>query len=114
MTSAGVGGGTILLEATGLLGLIVFVYLFGFSLEHSPIVDEVFHLLAARSWATDGTLAVADGEYTRAAGYTVAIGVLFSIFGEDLVLARAISVLTGALWVVAVFVWVKMINSPSA
>ena len=68
MSSARVGGGTIYLEAMGLLALIVFVYLFGFTLEHSPVVDEMFHLLAARSWATDGTLAIADGEYTRAAG----------------------------------------------
>jgi len=107
MTSAKFVEVTARFEVLGLLTLVVVVHLFGFSMDFPPVVDEVFHLLAARTWAHDGTLGIADGQYTRAWGYTTAIGVLFWTFGENLALARAVSILAGALWVAAVFVWVR-------
>lgn len=107
MNSAKAGGAAFWIEVSAFLVLILVVQLFGFSLRHSPLIDEVFHLLSARSWATDGTLAIADGQYTRAAGFTIVLGILFSLFGEDLVLARSISVLAGALWAAALFAWLQ-------
>lgn len=76
-------------------------------LEHPPSWDEMYHLLAARSWAEEGSFAVGNGEYPRGALYTMALGGLFWLFGEDVILARAFSVAAGSLLVAAVFLWAR-------
>lgn len=66
--------------------------------------DELYHLLAARSWNADGSLAILDGEYTRGAWYTRAVAVTMSLFGgEDLFTARLLSLLIGAFTPVLAF-----------
>jgi hypothetical protein len=76
-------------------------------LEHHPIHDELQHLLAARSWAEDGSFSTADGEYTRGGLYTILIGVVYKYFGDSIAAARWSSVIVGSLWVVAVFWWAR-------
>ncbi|HEU4588626.1 MAG TPA: hypothetical protein VFS11_08260 [Gemmatimonadales bacterium] len=74
-------------------------------LDRPPQFDELYHVIAARSWATDGTLALGGGSYTRAAGFTILIGVLFKLFGTSLVVARLPSIIAGSVWVAAVHRW---------
>jgi 4-amino-4-deoxy-L-arabinose transferase-like glycosyltransferase len=74
-------------------------------LDRPPQFDELYHVIAARSWATDGTLTLGGGTYTRAAGFTILIGILFKLFGTSLVVARLPSILAGAVWVAAVHRW---------
>jgi hypothetical protein len=51
------------LMAIGLLAVVIR----SFHTEQAPLYDEMYHVLAARSWATDGSLAINGGVYTRAA-----------------------------------------------
>lgn len=73
--------------------------------DRPPQFDELYHVLAARSWAHDGTLTVGSGAYTRAAGFTVLIGLFFKLLGDSLVAARLPSIIAGTLWVAAVHRW---------
>jgi hypothetical protein len=69
-------------------------------------VDELYHLLAGRSWAEEGTLRMLDGEYLRGRGFTMLVGSVFELFGRsDLFIARLPSIVAGALLVSALFCW---------
>lgn len=69
-------------------------------------VDELYHLLAGRSWAEEGTLRMLDGEYLRGRGFTMLVGAMFDLFGRsDLFIARLPSIFAGALLVSAMFWW---------
>ena len=69
-------------------------------------VDELYHLLAGRSWAEEGTLRMLDGEYLRGRGFTMLVGSMFELFGRsDLFIARLPSIVAGALLVSAMFWW---------
>lgn len=78
--------------------------------DHPPRTDELFHILAGRSWAEHGTFAMADGEYLRARLYTAATGVMFKLFGYGLAEGRALSAIGGALQVMALGLWVRAIS----
>jgi hypothetical protein len=70
-------------------------------------VDEYYHLLAGQSWADDGSLAILDGAYPRARGYTALTGLTFLMFGEaDMFVARLPALFAGALLVPIMFWWV--------
>jgi hypothetical protein len=78
-------------------------------------VDELNHVLAARSLLADGTLQLEGGEvYTRGWAFTYLVAGLFRIFGESLVAARVPAVLGGAALVVAVFLWVRSLAGRGA
>lgn len=77
-------------------------------------VDEYFHLIAGRSWAQDGTLALGDGVYLRARGYTLLLGWLFREFGDSLILARLPSAVAGGLLVAAVSYWTSRVAGRTA
>ena len=85
-------------------------------LDHTPQVDELNHVLAARSLLTDGTLSIDGGApYTRASLFTYLVAGLFALFGESLVVARLPSVVAGTALVVLTFVWVRRVaGGPSA
>jgi predicted membrane-bound mannosyltransferase len=71
-------------------------------------VDELYHLLAGRSWAEEGTFRMLDGEYLRSRGFTALVGYTFELFGRsDLYIARLPSVLAGALLASAIFIWLS-------
>ena len=74
-------------------------------IDRPPQFDELYHVLAARSWAHDGTLTVGGGSYTRAAGFTILIGVFFKVLGDGLLVARLPSIIAGTVWVGAVHRW---------
>lgn len=94
-----------LLAGCGLFLLAVLLRLPG--LWTPPEFDELYHLLAARSWAESGELRIAEGLYTRAATFTIAVGSLFRLFGESLAVARIPTLLSGALAVVLLYVWLR-------
>lgn len=72
--------------------------------------DELYHLLAARSWNDTGTLAILDGEYTRGAYYTKAVAATMDMLGSDnLSTARLFSLLIGVLTPVVVFFGVNRV-----
>jgi hypothetical protein len=96
----------------GVFGVSLFLRILAFDpiLQH----DEYYHLLAARSWASDSTLRVADGIYSRTLTYTKSIGVLFAVFGESVFLAKLLSAVFGSISVVLLFAWVAHVKSPTA
>ncbi|WP_188772755.1 ArnT family glycosyltransferase [Novosphingobium endophyticum] len=68
--------------------------------------DEIFHILAATSWAEDGSFRFGDGSYSRAWVYTILAGASFEAFGQtNVFLARLPAVIAGALMVPVLFVW---------
>lgn len=78
--------------------------------------DELYHLLAARSWNADGSFAILDGEYTRGAFYTRAVGATMALLGsEDLFTARLLSLVIGALTPVLAFLAInRLVSLPVA
>lgn len=88
----------------GLLALVALVMRLAY-LNHAPQFDELYHVLAARSWAENGTLALADGVYERTRFFTQLIGVLFRFLPDTLAVARIPAVLAGTAWVVLVAYW---------
>lgn len=86
-------------------------------LGFAPAYDEVFHILAARSWLENGTFCIADclREYGRGAPFTYLVTGSFALFGESLVTARIPSVVVGTLLVFGVFFWMRReVSSPAA
>jgi hypothetical protein len=81
------------------------------NLEHDPITDELYHILAAQSWMEDGSFRIEEGEYTRSYLFTVLLGWVYSIFGDELTVARMISVVAGSLWVAVLFSWLRWTES---
>lgn len=98
---------SLLWQAVLLFLLALAVRLLGAS--SNPVhVDELYHLLAGRSWAEEGTFRMLDGEYLRGRGFTALTGYAFELFGRaDLFVARLPSIFGGALLVAAIFVWLS-------
>jgi hypothetical protein len=71
--------------------------------------DELYTLLAARGWLSDGIPRIAEGVYSRAELYTIFVAEWLRLFGDNLVVARLPSVLCGGLLVVAVFLWTNAV-----
>ena len=87
--------------------ILVFVFAFSLrfaNLNHEPVPDELYHLLAAKSWVETGTFAVADGEYTRASVFTRLVGMVYAATGGDIDSIRILCILIGTVLVVTVFV----------
>lgn len=99
------------IEILTIFFIAIFVRLI--NLEHDPITDELYHILAAQSWIEDGSLRIGEGEYTRSYLFTILLGLVYSIFGDDLTVARMISVVAGSLWVTIVFSWLRWTESRS-
>ena len=98
------------LVAIGLLAVVVR----SFHTEQAPLYDEMYHVLAARSWATDGSLAINGGVYTRAAYFTIMTGWMFERFGVSLTVARILPILAGSLLVLSVFLWTRIVAGRTA
>ena len=74
--------------------------------------DEIYHLLAGRSWADHGTLAMGDGLYTRARLYSMATGWFFQLFGPTPAVGRSLAAVAGVLLVVATALWARRRAEP--
>ncbi|HEX3159924.1 MAG TPA: glycosyltransferase family 39 protein [Gemmatimonadaceae bacterium] len=84
-------------------------------LDHPPHVDELYHVMAAHSLITDGTLRINGGEpYTRATLVTYITAGMFRLFGESLVVARVIPLLAGVALVVVLFAWLRHVAGRTA
>jgi hypothetical protein len=83
--------------------------------DRQPLIfDSYYHLLAGRSFATDGTLAVGEGSYSRAAWLSKIVGVLFRVFGEHVIVARMAMGAVTAVWATVLFAWVLRVANPAA
>lgn len=99
--------------AIGLFAIGLLPRLIGLG-DHPPRTDELFHIIAGRSWAANGTLAMGDGVYDRASLYSVATGVMFKIFGVGIFQGRLLGALAGALQVMALGLWVRSVADARA
>lgn len=83
-------------------------------LDHTPVYDEFYHILAAQSWIEHHTFAISEGVYTRAATFTVLVAEFFRLFGESLIVARLPALIAGTLLVPLVFLWTRSVAGPCA
>jgi hypothetical protein len=88
--------------------------LYSINLDQPPRTDELYHVLGARGYLEYGEPRIADGVYGRARYFTAAIALLFSAFGESLVVGRLLSVVCGSLLVSVLFVWVRGVAGQAA
>ncbi len=73
----------------------------------APMMDELYHFFAAKSWLAEGELAIADGVYTRASGYTKLIAFAFGLFGEHIEVQRMIGVIAAVATSLLLFFWAR-------
>lgn len=95
-----------------LFGVAIAVRLVG--IDRFPSTDELYTVLAARGWVAEGAPQIADGVYGRAELFTIAVGSLFKLFGDSIVVARILSIVAGSLLVAGVFVWTRSVAGPLA
>ena len=76
-------------------------------ISHLPIDDELFNVIAAHSWAEEGSFKMLDGVYQRAYLFSMSVGYLFRLFGENLVIARIPALVAGIMWILLVFIWAR-------
>lgn len=72
-----------------------------------PNSDEIYHLLAASSYADDGTFRIGTGAYPRAKLYTQALGVSFRTFGESILSAQLVGLISFAALVGIFFLFMR-------
>lgn len=77
-------------------------------------MDDLYNYIAARSWAQDGTLAMAEGLYTRTRYYSVATAWLLEAFGPSLAVARMLAAIGGAIMVALTALWVRNTSNAAA
>ncbi|HEX2525888.1 MAG TPA: glycosyltransferase family 39 protein [Geminicoccus sp.] len=93
-----------------LLPFLLFVgaaALYAINLNKAPDFDELYHILAARGYLQTGDFVIAEGVYRRGGPFTWTIAQLFGMFGEDRWVARLPSLISVALMVPLLFVWVR-------
>jgi Dolichyl-phosphate-mannose-protein mannosyltransferase len=88
--------------------------LYSINLDKPPRFDELYHVLGARGYLEYGEPRIAEGVYERARYFTAVIALLFSAFGESLVVGRLPAVVCGSLVVSLLFVWVRTVAGHSA
>ena len=79
------------------------------NLDRLPVTDELYTLLAAQGWLHYGAPRIGDGIYYRAQAYTLLLAGWLAAFGDNIVSARALSLLFGSCLVVAVFLWTRQV-----
>ena len=68
--------------------------LFSIRLGIEPEFDELYHLLAARSYLETGQLAIAEGIYDRGAAFTILVSSMLKAFGDRVEIARLPSLIS--------------------
>lgn len=97
-------GGFVFLAA--LLGRVGHLYA-------DPSYDELYHILAAQSWLSDGSLRLYQGSYDRTPIFTALTGWMFWLAGEpNLAMARVPTVGFGSLGAAAAALWSRRIAGP--
>ncbi|MFQ5467844.1 MAG: hypothetical protein ACE5DS_06875 [Kiloniellaceae bacterium] len=110
MTGAGERNTSLWLDVAAFLFVAALIQLVVGSYNHLAGVDEIYHRLAARSWLSDGTLAVGNGAYARAAGYTILLALVQSVLGDSLAVARGLSTVFGLMWAATLFLWLRTVG----
>lgn len=105
-------------SSTFAITLSLFIFALAFRLfgigDAPPRMDDLYNFIAARSWVQDGTLAMADGVYTRTRYYSVATGWLLDAFGPSLAVARTLAAVGGAIMVALAALWVRSVGNAAA
>jgi hypothetical protein len=101
-------------DAVLLWSFALAVQLLYLSWNYPAFWDELYHLLAARSWLADGTFRIAEGTYDRSPIITVATGVVTGLLGDGLFAGRLFPAFVGSLWVLAVFIWTRAVAGRAA
>lgn len=96
-----------------LLAVALLVRMIGLS-DAPPRTDDLYNFIAARSWVENGTLAMADGFYTRARYYSIVTAWFMEFFGPTLGVARSVAAIGGALLVPILALWVRKVSDPVA
>jgi hypothetical protein len=99
--------------AAVLFAAALLLRLFGIG-DAPPRTDDLYNFIAARSWADNGTLAMADGFYTRTKYFSIVTGWFLDLFGPTLGVARAVAAIGGAALVGVLALWVRRIGGPLA
>jgi 4-amino-4-deoxy-L-arabinose transferase-like glycosyltransferase len=75
----------------------------------APHFDELYHLMAARSWLAQGDFVIHEGRwpYVRGKDFTWQVVASFWLLGESLWAARVPAMIWGALMVVLLFAWLR-------
>jgi hypothetical protein len=108
-------GSTSPLRTSVLFGIALAVlhgYLASTYIDHPPLYDEMYHMLAAESWSTSGELRILDGEYLRAPLFTKMVALNANICGPSLECARSMSVAASVLLVFLVTAFAGTVMSP--
>lgn len=92
--------------ALALLVLALAFRLFGIA-DAPARTDDLYNYIAAHSWAENGTLAMADGFYTRTRYFSIGTASFLEMFGSSLGVARAFAALGGALLVPLTALWLR-------
>jgi hypothetical protein len=75
--------------------------------SHTIHQDELYTFFAARSWMRDGTLAIAQGVYPRAAIYSKLTALSLRELGETMLEVRMPAIIAGAITVPALFAFLR-------
>ena len=86
---------------------VVGLALYSINLEQPPRTDELYHVLGARGYLAYGEPRIGEGVYERTRYFTATIALLFTAFGESLLVGRLLSVVCGCLLVSLLFVWAR-------
>lgn len=88
--------------------------LYSLNLGRMPLADEMHHVLAAQSMVVSGEPRIAEGVYERGLLYTWLVAQSFKLFGVSLAAARLPSLLSMAVLVPILFVWLRREAEPMA
>lgn len=99
--------------ALTLLAIALAFRLFGIA-DAPARTDDLYNYIAAHSWAENGTLAMADGLYTRTRYFSIATAWFLDLFGSSLGVARAFAALGGALLIPLTALWLRKTGNVTA
>jgi 4-amino-4-deoxy-L-arabinose transferase-like glycosyltransferase len=83
-------------------------------LNEPAVLDELYHVLAAKGWLTEGRMTILTGTYERAYLYTLFVANIFQLFGPSIEAVRMTSALLGGVLVVLVFLWTRSFAGTTA
>jgi len=109
LSAAGPGSGS--WRAAAVLGtcllLLAFSLRFAALIGQPLFIDELYAHFAAAAWNDQGKLALYDGEYLRASGFTKFIALITRGSGPNFFVERMPAAVAGALSVLVLFVWAR-------
>ncbi|MFI4860274.1 MAG: ArnT family glycosyltransferase [Phycisphaerales bacterium JB063] len=100
----------VLLRLVELVGVVVLAGVVFAQFENpTQHIDELYHVLAAKSLLSDGDLLIGEaGEpYTRARGFTYTVALCFTLLGEGVWQSRLPSMLAGLVLIGTLFGWTR-------